>query len=212
MKRFNNVIVYYLINFKLLIYMGIPLVYTVQVVNDFTNFAVFNKINGWIINSIERRIENSQTKMQDQTTSGMIIFIVSLLTNGFRILILAITLSIVIIFNVIAYIISKYHVWIMLGAVGVFGLCLFVIFYLWDIIRTGINGTVIPGINGIIRGIANFVNKIVRGLKKIGIRANEMDDRGIEGEVPSLPGIAKAIAKPLLEAILTPFRAGPDDY
>ena len=192
--------------------MGIDVVSTARTVDKFVNIAIFDKINGWIINSIERRIENSQNKMQDQSTPGMIMFMFSLFTNGFRILILAITLSIVIIFNVIAYIISKYHVWIMLGAVGVFGLCLFVIFYLWDIIRTGINGTVIPGINGIIRGIANFVNKIVRGLKKIGIRANEMDDRGIEGEVPTLPGIAKAIAKPLLEAILTPFRAGPDDY
>jgi hypothetical protein len=191
---------------------GIPLFDTAKGIDAFVNIVIFDKINSWIINSIERRIENSQNKMQDQTTPGMIKFIVSLFTNGFRILILAITLSIVIIFNVIAYIISHYHVWIMLGAVGVFALCLFVIFYLWDIVRSLINGTVIPGINGIIKGIANFVNKIVRGIRKIGIRVNEMDNRGIEGEVPSLPGIAKAIATPLLEAILSPLRAGPDDY
>jgi hypothetical protein len=150
--------------------------------------------------------------MQDQTTPGMIKFIVSLFTNGFRILILAITLSIVIIFNVIAYIISKYHVWVMLGAVGVFALCLFVIFYLWDIVRSLINGSVIPAINGIIQGIAKHVNKIVRFVKKFGLRIDEMNDKGIEGGVPSLPGIAKAIATPLLEAILSPLRAGPDDY
>jgi hypothetical protein len=39
-----------------------------------------------------------------------------------------------------------------------------------------------------------------------------MNDSGISGEVPTLPGIAKAIATPLLEAILSPLRAGPDDY
>jgi hypothetical protein len=192
--------------------MGIPLVDTAKGIDAFVNIVIFDKINGWIINSIERRIENSQTKMQDQTTAGMIKFVVSLFTNGFRILILAITLSIVIIFNVIAYVISKYHVWIMLGAVGVFGLCLFVIFYLWDIVRTLINGSVIPAINGIISGIANPVNKIVRFVKKFGLRIDEMNDGGISGEVPTLPGIAKAIATPLLEAILSPLRAGPDDY
>jgi len=56
------------------------------------------------------------------------------------------------------------------------------------------------------------LNKIVRFVKKFGLRFDEIDDRGIEGEVPTLPGIAKAIAKPLLEAILSPLRAGPDDY
>jgi len=192
--------------------MGIDLYTASHTANLFLNFVIFDKINSWIINSIERRIENSQNKMQDQTTPGMIKFIVSLVTNGFRILILGITLSIVIIFNVIAYVISKYHVWIMLGAVGVFALCLFVIFYLWDIVRTLINGSVIPGINGIIQGIANPVNKIVRFVKKFGLRLDEMNDSGIEGEVPTLPGIAKAIATPLLEAILSPLRAGPDDY
>jgi len=191
---------------------GIDLYTAGSSANVYLNIVIFDKINTWIINSIERRIENSQNKMQDQTTAGMIKFVVSLFTNGFRILILAITLSIVIIFNVIAYVISKYHVWIMLGAVGVFALCLFVIFYLWDIVRTLINGSVIPAINGIIQGIAKRVNKIVRFVKKFGLRFDEIDDRGIEGEVPTLPGIAKAIAKPLLEAILSPLRAGPDDY
>jgi len=133
---------------------GIDLYTAGSSANVYLNIVIFDKINTWIINSIERRIENSQNKMQDQTTAGMIKFVVSLFTNGFRILILAITLSIVIIFNVIAYVISKYHVWIMLGAVGVFALCLFVIFYLWDIVRTLINGSVIPAINGIIQGIA----------------------------------------------------------
>jgi hypothetical protein len=192
--------------------MGIPLVDTAKGIDAFVNIVIFDKINGWIINSIETRIENSQNKMQDQTTAGMIKFVVSLFTNGFRILILAITLSIVIIFNVIAYIISKYHVWVMLGAVGVFALCLFVIFYLWDIVRTLINGSVIPAINGIIKGIAKPVNKIVGFVKKFGLRIDEMNDGGISGEVPTLPGIAKAIATPLLEAILSPLRAGPDDY
>lgn len=192
--------------------MGIPLFDTAKGIDAFVNFVIFDKINTWIINSIEARIENSQTKMNDQTTPGMIKFIVSLFTNGFRILILAITLSIVIIFNVIAYVISKYHVWIMLGAVGVFALCLFVIFYLWDIVRSLINGSVIPAINGIIKGIADMVNPIVRFVKKFGLRLDEMNDKGIEGEVPTLPGIAKAIATPLLEAILSPLRAGPDDY
>jgi len=192
--------------------MGIPLFDTAKGIDAFVNIVIFDKINSWIINSIERRIENSQTKMNDQTTPGMIKFIVSLFTNGFRILILAITLSIVIIFNVIAYVISKYHVWIMLGAVGVFALCLFVIFYLWDIVRSLINGSVIPAINGIIKGIAKPVNKIVRFVKTLGLRLDEMNDKGIEGEVPTLPGIAKAIATPLLEAVLSPLRAGPDDY
>jgi hypothetical protein len=179
-------------------------------VDQFVNIAIFDKINGWIINSIENRIENSQ-KTPDQS-GGMIMVMLSLFTNGIRILILVITLTIVIIINVVVYIVSRYHIWIMLGAVGVFALCLFVIFYLWDIIRTGINGTIIPGINGMIKGIANPVNKIVKFVKKLGLRIDEMDDRGIEGGVPTLPGIAKAIAKPLLEAILTPFKAGPDDY
>ena len=192
--------------------MGIDVVDTLGGVNQFINIALFDKIYTWIYNSIDNSVFNSQIKSQDHTTPGMIVFAFSLLFNGLRIIILSVCFVIVVFINIIIYIISNYHRWIMLGAVGIFGLCLFVIFYLWDIIRTGINGTVIPGINGIIRGIANFVNKIVRGLKKIGIRANEMDDRGIEGEVPSLPGIAKAIAKPLLEAILTPFRAGPEDY
>ena len=191
---------------------GIDLYTAGHSANGFLNIVIFDKINGWIINSIERRIENSQTKMNDQTTPGMIKFIVSLVTNGFRILILAITLSIVIIFNVIAYVISHYHVWIMLGAVGVFALCLFVIFYLWDIVRSLINGSVIPAINGIIKGIADMVNPIVRFVKKFGLRLDEMNDKGIEGGVPSLPGIAKAIATPLLEAVLSPLRAGPDDY
>jgi hypothetical protein len=33
-----------------------------------------------------------------------------------------------------------------------------------------------------------------------------MDDRGIEGEVPSLPSIAKKIANPLIELILRRLR------
>jgi hypothetical protein len=186
-------------------------------VNDFLNSVLFSRVNTWIFNSIENSINDSTVKGQDiksldHKTPGMIAFIVSLFFNGIRILFLSITLIVVVFINVIIYIVSNYHRWIMLGAIGVFALCLFVIFYLWDIIRKGINGVVIPGINGIIRGVAGFVNNIVRALKKIGIRANEMNDRGIQGEVPSLPGIAKALATPLLEAILRPFKAGPDDY
>ena len=181
-------------------------------VNDFLNSVLFSRLNSWIFNSIQERVDNSTIKSLDHSYSGMIAFVLSLFTNGISILVFSIIFIGVVFVNVIIYIVSNYHRWIMLGAIGVFALSLFVIFYLWEIIRKGINGVVIPGINGIIRGIADFVNKIVRGLKKIGIRANEMNDRGIQGEVPSLPSIAKAIATPLLEAILSPLKAGPDDY
>lgn len=181
-------------------------------VNDFLNSVLFARVNTWILNSIQNRVDNSTIKSLDHSYSGMIAFILSLFTNGISILIFCIIFIGVVFANVIIYIVSNYHRWIMLGAIGVFALSLFVIFYLWEIIRQGINGVVIPGINGIIGGIAGFVNKIVRALKKIGIRADEMNDRGIQGEVPSLPGIAKTLATPLLEAILKPFEAGPDDY
>ena len=181
-------------------------------VNDFLNSVLFSRLNSWIFNSIQNRVDNSTIKSLDHSYSGMIAFVLSLFTNGISILVFSIIFIGVVFVNVIIYIVSNYHRWIMLGAIGVFALSLFVIFYLWEIIRKGINGVVIPGINGIIRGIAGFVNKNVKGLKMIGIRANEMNDRGIQGEVPSLPSIAKAIATPLLEAILSPLKAGPDDY
>ena len=181
-------------------------------VNDFLNSVLFSRLNSWIFNSIQERVDNSTIKSLDHSYSGMIAFVLSLFTNGISILVFSIIFIGVVFVNVIIYIVSNYHRWIMLGAIGVFALSLFVIFYLWEIIRKGINGVVIPGINGIIKGIAGFVNKIVKGLKMIGIRANEMNDRGIQGEVPSLPSIAKAIATPLLEAILSPLKAGPDDY
>ena len=181
-------------------------------VNDFLNSVLFSRLNSWIFNSIQERVDNSTIKSLDHSYSGMIAFVLSLFTNGISILVFSIIFIGVVFVNVIIYIVSNYHRWIMLGAIGVFALSLFVIFYLWEIIRKGINGVVIPGINGIIRGIAGFVNKIVKGLKMIGIKADEMNDRGIQGEVPSLPGIAKALATPLLEAILKPFEAGPDDY
>jgi len=192
--------------------MGMDPIKVATDVNQFINIALFDRIYGWIFNSMQDRVDNSTIKSLDHSYSGMIAFILSLFTNGISILIFCIIFIGVVFANVIVYIVSNYHRWIMLGAIGVFALCLFVIFYLWDIIRKGINGVVIPGINGIIRGIAGFVNKIVKGLKMIGIRANEMNDRGIQGEVPSLPSIAKAIATPLLEAILSPLKAGPDDY
>lgn len=181
-------------------------------VDQFINIALFDRVYGWIFNSMQNRVDNSTVKSLDHSSSGMIAFVISLFFNGIRILILTITLVVVILINVIVYIVSNYHRWIMLGAIGVFALCLFVIFYLWDIIRKGINGVVIPGINGIISGIAKGVNPIIKFIKKFGVRINEMNDRGIKGEVPSLPGIAKALATPLLEAMLSPFKAGPDDY
>ena len=181
-------------------------------VNQFINIALFDRIYGWIFNSMQDRVDNSTIKSLDHSYSGMIAFILSLFTNGISILIFCIIFIGVVFANVIVYIVSNYHRWIMLGAIGVFALCLFVIFYLWDIIRKGINGVVIPGINGIISGIAKGVNPIIKFIKKFGVRINEMNDRGIKGEVPSLPGIAKALATPLLEAMLSPFKAGPDDY
>ena len=187
--------------------MGISVVDTLGGVNQYINIA-FVKIYTWIFNSIDNQVFNSQIKSQDHTTPGMIVFAFSLLFNGLRIIILSVCFVVVVFINIIIYIISNYNRWIMLGAVGIFGLCLFVIFYLWDIIRNGINGTIIPGINEMIKGIAGkFVNPIVKGVRQIGVRLDEMDDRGIEGEVPSLPSIAKAVATPLLEAILSPLRA-----
>jgi hypothetical protein len=192
--------------------MGVDLGGTIRTVDGYLQ-GYFDIVYGWIINSIDKGITNTYEKSQNHTTSGMIIFIASFFFNAIRILFFAITLSIVIIINVVIYIVSNYHRWILLIAVGVFALCLFVIFYLWDIVRKLINNVIIPGINGVIRGIANFVNPIVRAIRKLlRLRIDEMNDSGISGEVPSLPSIAKAIAKPLLELMLTPLRAGPDYY
>jgi hypothetical protein len=188
--------------------MGIDLFGVLGGINQFINIAIFDKIYTWIYNSIDNRVLNSQFKSLDNTTSGRIAFVLSLFSNGIRILILSISFVVIVFINIIIYIISNYHRWLMLGAVGVFALCLFVIFYLWDIIRNGINGTIIPGINEMIKGIAGkFVNPIVDGVSKIGVKIDRMDDRGIEGEVPSLPSIAKKIAIPLIELILSPLRA-----
>jgi hypothetical protein len=188
--------------------MGIDLFGTLGRISDLANIAIFVPIYTWIFNSIENRVSNSQIKSQNETASGKVLFAVSLISNGFRILILSVSFVVIVFINIIIYIISNFHRWLMLGAVGVFALCLFVIFYLWDIIRNGINGTIIPGINVFIQKLAgDFVNPIVDGVRKIGVKIDRMDDRGIEGEVPSLPSIAKKIANPLIELILSPLRA-----
>jgi len=187
--------------------MGINLFGTLGSISYYMNIAIFVPIYTWIFNSIENRVSNSQIKSQNETASGKMVFAFSLFSNGIRILILSVCFVVIVFINIIIYIISNFHRWLMLGAVGVFALCLFVIFYLWDIIRNGINGTIIPGINKMIEGIAReFVNPIVDGVSKIGVKINRMDDRGIEGEVPSLPSIAKKIANPLIELILSRLR------
>lgn len=192
--------------------MGIDIANAFYNVNQYLQIGLFNRAYELIINSIKNSINNKVNINQEDTTIGNIKVVLYVALNFFRVFILGVTMFIIIIINVVLYIVSNFHRWILLGSTGVFALCLYVVFYLWDIIRSGINGTIIPGINGFIQGFAYQINRLVKGLKSIGIKLDEMNDRGIEGEVPSLPGIAKALATPLLQVILSPLKAGPDDY
>ena len=194
--------------------MGIEITNAFYNVNQYLQVGLFNKAYELIINSIKNSINNKvNTNQEEGKIIGNMKIVLYVGLNFFRVFFLGVAMFIIIIINVVLYIVSNFHRWILLGSTGVFALCLYVVFYLWDIIRTGINSTVIPGINGIIGGIADTINPPIEFIKRFGVRGiNKMDKKGIKGEVPSLPGIAKALASPLIKVILSPLKAGPDDY
>ena len=91
---------------------------------------------------------------------------------------------------------------------------IWVVNYIWGMVRTGVNETVVPGINGVTGFLVNDIwNKFVGFIKKFVRRSpfDYVENTEIKEGIPTLFSIVKKAMVPLVEKILSPIRADHDD-
>ena len=147
----------------------------------------------------------------DRTDQGWLpVYIVVTLVSfiAFRVPFAIFLILILVIAKIIKVIVTNIHNFVYLLAIAAFAFAIYLIFYLWGLIRKGINEKVIPGLNEGVQGVASVFNDAIRPINKYfkaGI--DEMPTKAIEGEFPRLWTIVKFLSKPLVDAILKPLRA-----